>query len=495
MDWMQNLSRAIHYIEENLTNEISVDDVSNEAYSSSSNFQRIFNMVTGITIGEYIRNRRLSMAGQELLHKKSKIIDVAMRYQYDTPESFSKAFARFHGISPSSVGKQGYKLKIFYPLTIKITIQGGFSMSGKLIDDFYWNEIDYFPDILRKDGKLTNVERYNRLVEWARRARGQNPSVFDMLTEWILDDSEWTDEKLTENEQILMQGVLARFKEQNTQLREYLKELEPSGVVNAAVFKALDMFDEELSGLAHNDRLRETVDMMFKNFSIMRNRGVRELIAGNKTGPSGTNSVEIFGYINYLKDCDAQVHWTLFMPEMIERQQKGFRIDSFEYKKMPAMRFIGREGDDLDNTETRRKLFRVLDSMKKYKSDIDYDVLFIHHYGLGVDVDPGHDFWGRFMKADTPSPEGFVYFDFIPYNDGKAGPPFCSQFAYSIFSGNIDAMHSTEGYDDSAMYDVTRNKILGQGITIPYPGKYWTAEVFPDGCDKYSTAFMFSVEL
>ena len=143
MNWMENLSRAIHYVENNLTNEISVGDVSNKAYSSSSNFQRVFNLVTGMTIGDYIRNRRLSLAGQELLNKKSKIIDVAMRYQYDTPESFSKAFARFHGISPSNVRKQRYKLKIFHPLTIKITIQGGFNMSRKLIDNIPIHQLQY----------------------------------------------------------------------------------------------------------------------------------------------------------------------------------------------------------------------------------------------------------------------------------------------------------------------------------------------------------------
>jgi AraC-like DNA-binding protein len=140
---MENLSRAIHYIENNLTNEISVEDVSNKAYSSSSNFQRIFNLVTGMTVGDYIRNRRLSLAAQELLHKKSRIIDVAMRYQYDTPESFSKAFARFHGISPSSAGKQKCTLKIFQPLTVKITIQGGFSMSRKLIDNIPIHQLQY----------------------------------------------------------------------------------------------------------------------------------------------------------------------------------------------------------------------------------------------------------------------------------------------------------------------------------------------------------------
>jgi hypothetical protein len=424
----------------------------------------------------------------DLLQPDSRIIDVAMRYRYDTQESFSKAFTRFHGVPPSKT--QRGKVKLFHPLSINVTIQGGFDMSRKWIDKFYWSDIEG-----QNGEKLTDTEKYKRIVSWAAKARGLNPGVFDALTEWVLDDSQWSDEKLAENEQILMQGVFARFKEQNVQLRSYLSELEPSGVVNAAVFKALDRFDDELSGLAHDKRLQEVVAQVFADFSVMRERGIREQIAGNKTGPTGTDSVDLFGYINCLKDCDAGVQWALFMPDMVERQQKGFKVDSFEYKKVSAMRFIGREGDDLDNMEVRKKLFRILDDMNEYKSDFAYDVLFMHHYGLGVDVGLWHGIWGRFMRAETPVPEGFLYFDFVPHNDGKAGPPYISQFAYAIFSGDMEAIHKREGYDSDAMYDVTRNIMLGQGVQIPYPDKYWTAEVFLDGCDKYSNAYMFSAEL
>ena len=400
----------------------------------------------------------------------------------------------FHGVPPSKV--QRGKVKLFHPLSINVIIQGGFEMSRKLIDKFYWIDMEG-----QNGEKLTDAEKYKRIVSWAAKARGQNPGAFDALTEWVLDDSQWSDEKLAENEQILIQGVFARFKEQNAQLRTYLSDLEPSGVVNAAVFKALDRFDDELSGLPHDKRLQDVVAQLFADFSVMRERSIRELIAGNKTGPTGTDSVDLFGYINYLKDCDAAVQWALFMPDVVEKQQNGFKVDSFEYKKMPAMRFIGREsreGDGLDNIANLKKLFHTLDAMSDYKSDFDYDVLFMHHYGRGVDVEPWHGFWGRFMKADTPVPEGFLYFDFVPHrdsNDFKAGPPFFSQFAYVTFSGDMDAMHKREGYDSDAMYDVTRNIMLGQGVNIPYPDKYWTAEVFLDGCNNCSTAYMFSAEL
>ena len=118
MNWIQSLNRAISYIENHLTQNISVNDVADKVYASNANFQRVFHLTTGITIGDYIRNRRLSLAGQELLSPKVKILDVANKFQYETQESFSKAFSRFHGINPSDVRKHLSMLKYFHPLTI-----------------------------------------------------------------------------------------------------------------------------------------------------------------------------------------------------------------------------------------------------------------------------------------------------------------------------------------------------------------------------------------
>ena len=490
MNWIQSLSKALGYIEMHLTDDISIDEISAQAYSSSSHFQLIFHLVMGMTVGEYIRNRRLSCAAQELLLPTSKISDTAFRYRYDTQESFSKAFTRFHGVPPSNA--QRGNIRLFHPLTINITVQGGFDMSRNLIDDFVLLDVN----IIKDPAEKLNAEAYKKLISWAGQARGRNPSVFDALTEWMLDDSKWTDAHLEENEWIFMQGVLARFKEQNAKLRGLLKELEPLGVVNAAVFKALDRFDNELSGQVGDKCLRDAVEQMFADFSVMKERCVRQKIAGFRTGPTGTDTQgEFFGFINFLKDCDAGVQWTLFMPDVVERQQDGFRVESFEYRTMPAMRFIGKEsheGDCLDTDEGLKELFNVLEAMSDYKSDFDYDILFMHHYGRGVDIERWHGFWGRFMKADTPVPEGFVSFDHVPQPPPEAGPPYYSRFAYATFSGDMEAMHKREGYDSDAMYDVTRNIILGQGVNIPYPSKYWTAEVFFDGCDKWSTGYLFS---
>ena len=90
-------------------------------------------MLTGISIGEYIRNRRLSLAGQEMTLSDVKVIDIALKYGYETPESFSKAFSRFHGISPNQARLEGAVLKSFNRLVIKIRLEGGTVMNYQIV--------------------------------------------------------------------------------------------------------------------------------------------------------------------------------------------------------------------------------------------------------------------------------------------------------------------------------------------------------------------------
>ncbi len=360
-------------------------------------------------------------------------------------------------------------------------------MSNEWLSKFHWC------DKAEQKG-ATPAEQYERLTAWARRARGINPNAFDQLTEWLLDDAAWTADQLKQNEHILLEGVLEPFRAQNAYLRERLTALEPSGVVNPAIMKELDHFDEELSGLSHVKEWKDALAKVAKDFSVLRDRDVRALLAGNKTGPEGTDSVDYFGYINDLKNCDAAVQWALFMPDLVDRQQKGFKVERFEYKKLPAMRFIGFEGEEYSDVAKRVEKMQILRAMTEYATALPFDTLLMHHYGLGVDIGPWHGVWGRFMQAGAPVPEGYLSYDFTPESDGKQGLPYLSQFAYATFSGDPDALHRCEGYDGDAMYDVTRNIILGQGVPIPYPYKYWTAEVFPDGCDKPGSAYLFSVE-
>ena len=91
MNWIQGIQRAIDYVEAHITEEIDFEEVAKQAYSSSFHFQRVFGILCGFSLGEYIRMRRLSLAGEELSRGNAKIIDAALKYGYDTPESFSRA--------------------------------------------------------------------------------------------------------------------------------------------------------------------------------------------------------------------------------------------------------------------------------------------------------------------------------------------------------------------------------------------------------------------
>lgn len=131
MDWIQGIQRAIDYVEEHITEEIDIEDVAAAAYSSPFHFQRVFGILCGLSLGDYIRMRRLSLAGEELSKGNAKIIDIALKYGYDTPESFSRAFTRFHGIAPSEAKHSG-NVKIFTPLSVKLILSGGNKMDYRI---------------------------------------------------------------------------------------------------------------------------------------------------------------------------------------------------------------------------------------------------------------------------------------------------------------------------------------------------------------------------
>ena len=133
-DLTQGLQNAIDYIEENLCEELEISKIAAKAYLSPFYFQRVFNATCGFTVGEYIRNRRLSIAAEELSRSDVKVIDVALKYGYDSPDSFSRAFTKFHGISPSSAKERGAKIKSFAPFVIDFKLEGGNLMNYKIVD-------------------------------------------------------------------------------------------------------------------------------------------------------------------------------------------------------------------------------------------------------------------------------------------------------------------------------------------------------------------------
>lgn len=129
---IQLIQQAICYMEEHIYDDINYTDVAKSIHMSGYNFHRTFSFIAGMTANEYIRNRRLTLAAQELQTTDISVIDVAYKYGYESPESFSKAFSRFHGSTPRQAKQKGTKLHLFNPLAIKITLEGGSIMDYRM---------------------------------------------------------------------------------------------------------------------------------------------------------------------------------------------------------------------------------------------------------------------------------------------------------------------------------------------------------------------------
>jgi len=134
VDWIDGISEAINYIEDNLTDDLTMDEIAKRAFVSPFYFQKGFAMLCGFTVGEYIRQRRLALAGSELVSSDARIIDIALKYGYDSPDSFTKAFTRFHGATPTAVRRDGAMIKAFASLRIKFILEGGYTMDYKIIE-------------------------------------------------------------------------------------------------------------------------------------------------------------------------------------------------------------------------------------------------------------------------------------------------------------------------------------------------------------------------
>lgn len=132
MNWLERTTRAINYIEENLTNDINYTEVAKMACCSTYHFSRMFAFITDISLSEYIRRRRLSLAAFELQNSDIKIVDLAIKYGYDSPDSFSRAFQKLHGVRPTKARSKGIQLKAFPKISFQITIKGDIEMEYRI---------------------------------------------------------------------------------------------------------------------------------------------------------------------------------------------------------------------------------------------------------------------------------------------------------------------------------------------------------------------------
>ena len=134
MEWSARMNAAISYIEEKLADEIDFNEAAKKACCSLFHFQRMFMVIIGITPAEYARRRRLTMAAMELTSTDARVIDIALKYGYESPVSFTRAFRNVHGITPQAARAPGVKLTAFPRVSFNIILKGGSDMDYRIIE-------------------------------------------------------------------------------------------------------------------------------------------------------------------------------------------------------------------------------------------------------------------------------------------------------------------------------------------------------------------------
>ncbi|MCL2746516.1 MAG: AraC family transcriptional regulator, partial [Coriobacteriia bacterium] len=133
MNQLDRMNQAIDYVEQNITGDLDLPKLAQITHCSTYNFQRMFSMVTGITITEYVRRRRLTLAALDLQEGDIKVGDVSLKYGYDSPTSFARAFQAVHGVTPSEAKKTNMNLKAFPRMTFQISITGASEMDYRIV--------------------------------------------------------------------------------------------------------------------------------------------------------------------------------------------------------------------------------------------------------------------------------------------------------------------------------------------------------------------------
>ena len=176
MDWLNRMNNALDYIEENLAGEIDKHNIAKLACCSEFHFYRLFSLISGISLGEYIRHRRLSKAAFEVQTSNIKVIDLALKYGYESPEAFTRAFQKLHGVTPTSARNEGVSLKAYPRLAFQISIKGDVAMDYRIeskesftvygIEEIFTTENgENFKEIPMFWEQVIDDGRYDRLTE------------------------------------------------------------------------------------------------------------------------------------------------------------------------------------------------------------------------------------------------------------------------------------------------------------------------------------------
>lgn len=199
MMWVKSIQTALNYMEEKMLEELSIEEIAKQANFSVFHFQRTFNIMTGITIAEYIRRRRLTLAANELRKSDERIIDIAHKYGYETPEAFSKAFRKQHGITPREARKYSGNFTSYNRLVIQVNLKGENPMNYKIVDHEAFKVIG-----VRKEFSLINEQNLTGISEM-----------------WQLAHTDGTDELLSSLNNAPVQGVIGVCDDKNDKSIDY----------------------------------------------------------------------------------------------------------------------------------------------------------------------------------------------------------------------------------------------------------------------------------
>ncbi|QUI24039.1 AraC family transcriptional regulator [Vallitalea pronyensis] len=195
MDWLTRMNHALEYIEENLTEEIDKQHIAKLACCSEFHFYRLFSFIAGISLGEYIRHRRLTKAAFEVQNSSIKILDLALKYGYESPEAFTRAFQKLHGVTPTLARNEGVALKAYPKITFHISIKGdeamdyrieskeGFTVYG--IEEFFSTENgENLKEVPRFWEKVYDDGRYDSLIKSTNTASSKGLSLINSICDY-----------------------------------------------------------------------------------------------------------------------------------------------------------------------------------------------------------------------------------------------------------------------------------------------------------------------
>lgn len=178
MEWSERMNAAVNYIEDNLDGTLDFKGAANLACCSLFHFQRMFYAILGCTPAEYARKRRLTMAARELTSSKVRVIDIALKYGYDSPDSFARAFRNVHGVTPQAARAPGVKLSAFPRISFNIELKGGVGMDYRIVE-----KKEFSMALIKKKFNTTGGQNFIKIPQWWQEyLKSPDCTAMEMLT-------------------------------------------------------------------------------------------------------------------------------------------------------------------------------------------------------------------------------------------------------------------------------------------------------------------------